>query len=165
MDHQLFISHASDRRFEVFDKKIIIIGFVVLCIFNFIFFSCSSRDTKTKAEIKIVITHPSNDSEVDSECLVRGKVSNYTGGNIFVLVRPIELDQLNVPLWKVQRPPSEINDDGTWQTLCEIEGFLIGDQYSELIAIVIDVELKKGDKLVELPKDIIAKSPIIAVKN
>jgi len=159
----------------MFGKKNIVIGFVVLCILYFIFFSCSSKDTKTKdtktkdtrrnAEMKIVITHPSNDSEVDSKCLVRGKVSNYTGGNVYVLVRPIDVDLGRIQHWKVQRTPSEINEDGTWQTLCKIQGVLFGDKYSELIAIVINGELHEGQLLLELPKDIIAKSPIIAVKN
>jgi hypothetical protein len=110
---------------------------------------------------KIEIIKPENNSEVGQKELVQGKVTNFTNGKVFALVHPMATN-----LWWVQRPPSTINEDGSWQTLCyfgtETQG--VGE-YFELIAIVTNVPLKEGQTLAELPREVIAKSPSVTVKR
>lgn len=141
-------------------KKTIVTIFAVLCVIGVNTFKCSAQDTKAKA--KIVITKPINDSEVGHEELVRGKVSNFSGGNVYTLVHPLKTN-----LCWVQRPPVSINEDGSWQTLCNFGDETHGmDEYFEIIAIITKKLLKEGEtfEITKLPQDAI-KSSIITVKR
>jgi hypothetical protein len=141
-------------------KKTIVTIFVVLCVVGVNTFKCSALDTETKA--KIVITKPQNDSEIGHEEIVRGKVSNFSSGNVYVLVHPLKTN-----LCWVQRPPVSIDEDGSWQTLCYFGDDTRGiGEYFEIIAVITQKLLKEGETfdITKLPQDAV-KSPVITVKR
>lgn len=140
------------------NKKNSSMVFIVFLVIHFCLINCFAQDLK---KTTIAINQPKNDAEVKLEELVRGKVSNYSIGNVYVLVHPVRTN-----LCFVQRTPSSINEDGTWQTLCYFGTKNQGvGEYFELIAIVLKEELKEGQTFEKLPPNIIAKSPIITVKR
>jgi len=111
--------------------------------------------------MEIKITRPENNAELGQQELVQGKVSSVTKSRVYVLVHPIVTN-----LWWVQNPPSVINADGTWQTLCSFGTENQGKgEYFELVAIVINSQLQEGQKMSALPKDVIAISPVVTVKR
>lgn len=156
--------------------KIMFITLVVWCMVNLLFLGCSrrvpqpesqsesqseSKENASKAAAQIVINSPADNTELKGvEHLVRGKIIDYSKGNVFVLVHPLRTN-----LFWVQRPPSSINHDGSWQTLfylgTETQG--IGE-YFELIAIITNETMNEGDTLTSIPTDVI-KSPVITVKR
>ncbi len=146
-------------------KQRIVFTFFVFCLVVIFFYTgCSKRKSRDNApkNVQIVITYPTDKAEIEGiEHLVQGKVTNYSEGNIYVILHPLLTN-----LYWVQRPPSAINIDGTWQTLCyfgtENEG---GGEFYELIAIVIDDRLKEGQTMSGLPQDSIAISPVVTVKR
>jgi hypothetical protein len=141
-------------------RKVFSVIFVICVLSLSAFNSASSQPAKEK--IKITILTPSDNSNVGLECLVRGKVSNYTGGNVYVLVHP-----LKTKLWWVQRLPSVINDDGSWQTLCYLGTETKGvSEYFEIIAILTNKTLTEGQTIgtTNLSTDTI-KSKVITVQR
>jgi len=111
--------------------------------------------------MEIKITRPENNAELGQQELVQGKVSPVTKSRVCVLVHPMATN-----LWWVQNPPSVINADGTWQTLCYFgtENQGVGE-YFELVAIVVNSQLKEGKTMSELPQDVIARSLVVTVKR
>jgi hypothetical protein len=153
-------------------KKIIFTIFIVWCLVNLFSSGCSrpesqpksqpaSGENAPKAMAKIDIITPADNSELEGvEHLVRGKVTDYSMGNVFVLVHPMRTN-----LFWVQRPPSLINQDGLWQTICFFGTKTQGiGEYFELIAIITNKTMKEGDTLQVIPTDVI-KSPLITVKR
>ncbi len=156
-------------------RKIIFTIFIGWCLVNLFSSGCSRpesqpesqqksqqlRENAPKAAVQIVINTPADNSKVEGvEHLVRGKVTHYSKGNIFVLVHPLKAN-----LFWVQRPPSTVNPDGSWQTLCYLGTENQGaGEYFELIAIITNKTLKEGQTLTGIPTDVI-KSPVITVKR
>jgi hypothetical protein len=172
----------------MFKTKIMLTIFVVWCMVTLLSPGCTRRERKAgpqpvsqqesqpvsqqesqpaakenapKAEAQIEILTPANDSKLEApEYLVRGQVTNYSKGNVLVLVHPVM-----TKLIYVQRPPIAINRDGSWQTLCylgtEEEGE--GEDF-ELIAIITSRVLREGQEIEQIPTDAVI-SPIITVKR
>jgi hypothetical protein len=111
--------------------------------------------------VEITITRPENNAEVGHQELVQGNVSLVTRNNVYVLLHPLACD-----LWFVQNPPSVINADGTWQTLCYfgMENQGVGE-YFELVAIVINSQLNAGQTMKRLPNNVIARSRTVTVRR
>jgi hypothetical protein len=162
------------------ETKISFTIFVVWCMVNLLFFGCSRgkpqsgsqsesqpasqsqlKKNAPKVVAQIDINTPADNDELKGiEHLVRGKVTDYSKGNVFVLVHP-----LRTHFFWVQRPPSLINPDGSWQTICFLGTKTQGiDGLFELIAIITKKTFKAGDTLAALPTDAI-KSPFITVKR
>jgi len=157
-------------------KKIIFTIFIVWCLVNLFSSGCSRPESQPESQLasqpasgksapkvmtQIDIITPVDNAELEGiEHLVRGKVTNYSKGNVFVLVHPLRAN-----LFWVQRLPSSINQDGSWQTLCflgtETQG---AGEYFELIAIITNDTLNEGDTLSAIPTDVI-KSSVITVKR
>lgn len=137
-------------------RKRSVFVFLLVCCLIMLSPLYSSHSQIAKAMIQIV--KPKDDSTVGLKYLVRGKVENYSKGNVYALVHPIE-----TKLWWVQRPPSVVNEDGSWQTLCyfgtETEGI---DQYYEIIGIITKETLREGQtiKIGKLPRDAIKSTTI-----
>ena len=110
-------------------------------------------------EIDIQITNPQQDEEVGHQELVRGTISAHDV-QVYVLVHPMATN-----LWWVQRLPSSINKDGSWQTLCYFGTKNQGiGEYFEVIAIVTAEELEEGQTLKALPADSV-RSDMVTVKR
>jgi len=111
--------------------------------------------------VEIEITRPENNAELGHQELVKGRVAPVTQSNVYVLLHPLACN-----LWFVQNPPSVINADGTWQTLCYFgtENQGVGE-YFDLVAIVINSQLNAGQTMTRLPNNVIAKSPAVTVRR
>jgi hypothetical protein len=92
----------------------------------------------------------------------RCRISGFSGGNVYFLVHPLQSK-----FWWVQRLPSKIDDDGTWQALCQFGERNVGiGEYFEIIAIITNSTLTAGQKIEvgRLPRDVI-KSAVVTVKR
>ena len=134
---------------------------IIQLTFSFLFFGiCLFNSYVIVAnEIDIQITEPQQDEEVGHQELVRGTIS-VQDVQVYVLVHPMLTN-----LWWVQRLPSSINMEGSWQTICYFGTKNQGiGEYFEVIAIVTTEELEEGQTLSELPGGLV-RSDIVTVKR